>query len=117
MAPATRLFCYVILGSALLAGTAQSRTRVGAAPPPTPAEAKPAQDPTSRALLPLMTGEFALQAGRLPEAVASYLAAAEAAGDPALAEQATRIASWHGTKHAQRRPSRCGAGWAGRALH
>jgi len=92
MAPATRLFCHLILGTALLAASAQARTRVAAAPLPAPAESKPAQDPTSRALLPLMTGEFALQAGRLPEAVASYLAAAEAAGDPALAEQATRIA-------------------------
>ena len=39
-----------------------------------------------------LAGEFALQAGQLPDAARSYLAAARAAGDPVLAERATRIA-------------------------
>lgn len=43
-------------------------------------------------LQPLLTGEFALQAGKLDEASASYLDAARAARDPALAERATQIA-------------------------
>src|SRR5690606_13287089 len=44
-------------------------------------------------LEPTIAGEFALQAGRLDEAVRWYLQAAEAAGgDAGLAERATRIA-------------------------
>jgi tetratricopeptide (TPR) repeat protein len=39
-----------------------------------------------------LAGEFALQAGRLPEAAGRYLEAARAAADPVLAERATRIA-------------------------
>lgn len=39
-----------------------------------------------------LAGEFALQAGQLPEAARHYLAAARAAQDPVLAERATRIA-------------------------
>ncbi|RPE75540.1 tetratricopeptide repeat protein [Vulcaniibacterium tengchongense] len=59
-----------------------------AAATPRPAPA----DPVGAALEPLLAGEFALQAGRLDEAAASYLQAARAAGDVALAERATRIA-------------------------
>ena len=39
-----------------------------------------------------MAGEFALQAGKLPEASRWYLRAAQAEGDAGLAERATRIA-------------------------
>ena len=39
-----------------------------------------------------IAGEFALQAGQLPEAARRYLQAAQAASDPVLAERATRIA-------------------------
>ena len=39
-----------------------------------------------------LAGEFALQAGQLPDAARHYLAAARAAADPVLAERATRIA-------------------------
>jgi tetratricopeptide (TPR) repeat protein len=49
-------------------------------------------DPTSASLEPLLAGEFALQSGRLDEAAKSYLDAARAADDVALAERATRIA-------------------------
>ena len=40
----------------------------------------------------VLAGEFALQAGQLPEAARQYLQAARAASDPVLAERATRIA-------------------------
>lgn len=39
-----------------------------------------------------LVGEFALQAGQLPEAARQYLQAARSASDPVLAERATRIA-------------------------
>lgn len=52
-----------------------------------PAVAAPA-DPLEASL----AGEFALQAGQLPDAARHYLAAARAAEDPVLAERATRIA-------------------------
>lgn len=39
-----------------------------------------------------LAGEFALQAGKLPEAARQYLQAARSASDPVLAERATRIA-------------------------
>lgn len=54
--------------------------------------AAPARVPAA-VLEPAIAGEFALQAGRLGEAVRWYLQAAEAAeGDAGLAERATRIA-------------------------
>jgi tetratricopeptide (TPR) repeat protein len=56
------------------------------------AAARAADDPTATSLEPLLAGEFALQAGKLDEAARHYLQAARAAGDPALAERATRIA-------------------------
>ena len=46
------------------------------------------EDPVEASL----AGEFALQAGQLPEAARHYLAAARSARDPVLAERATRIA-------------------------
>lgn len=49
-------------------------------------------DAASRALEPLLLGEFALQAGRLDEAARAYLDAARAGNESALAERATRIA-------------------------
>ena len=58
---------------------------VMAAPPPTE-QVQP--DPMEASL----AGEFALQAGQLPEAARRYLDAAKAAEDPVLAERATRIA-------------------------
>jgi tetratricopeptide (TPR) repeat protein len=51
-----------------------------------------ASEATSKALEPLLAGEFALQAGRLDEAAKAYLQAARAAQDAALAERAARIA-------------------------
>ena len=39
-----------------------------------------------------IAGEFALQAGQLPDAAGQYLQAARSANDPVLAERATRIA-------------------------
>ena len=65
---------------------------------PAPAQASPPvagkapDDVVGRALEPLLTAEFALQAGRLDEAARAYLAAAQAADDVVLAERATRIA-------------------------
>ncbi|MBP6597742.1 MAG: tetratricopeptide repeat protein [Arenimonas sp.] len=50
--------------------------------------ANPPQDPLEASI----AGEFALQAGQLPEAARQYLQAARAANDPVLAERATRIA-------------------------
>ncbi|RZA19720.1 MAG: tetratricopeptide repeat protein [Lysobacteraceae bacterium] len=47
-----------------------------------------AEDPLEASI----AGEFALQAGQLPEAARRYLQAARSAGDPVLAERATRIA-------------------------
>jgi tetratricopeptide (TPR) repeat protein len=52
--------------------------------------AKPA-DKTAGVLEPVMAGEFALQAGKLPDAARLYLQAAEAGQDVGLAELATRI--------------------------
>lgn len=57
-----------------------------------PVAAAPASKP-SDPLVPVLAGEFALQAGRLPAAADWYLQAAEAApGDAGLAERAARIA-------------------------
>ncbi len=54
---------------------------------------KTATDRPKDGLVAVMAGEFALQAGRLPEATAWYLQAARAeSGDVGLAERATRIA-------------------------
>jgi len=50
-----------------------------------------AETTTSSVLEPVMAGEFALQAGKLPEASRLYLEAAEASKDTGLAELATRI--------------------------
>lgn len=62
-----------------------------AAAPPAPAGKAGTAEPAS--LTPVMAGEFALQAGKLPEAARWYLEAAEAGRDDAgLAERATRIA-------------------------
>lgn len=47
---------------------------------------------TGEVLEPVMAGEFALQAGDVPQAAAHYLRAAEVSADPGLAERATRIA-------------------------
>ena len=53
-----------------------------------PGASKPMVDPMEASL----AGEFALQAGQLPEAARQYLQAARSASDPVLAERATRIA-------------------------
>ncbi|MHB8911493.1 MAG: tetratricopeptide repeat protein [Lysobacter sp.] len=63
-----------------------------AAPASPPRAGKAPDDVVGRALEPLLTAEFALQAGRLDEAARAYLAAARAADDVVLAERATRIA-------------------------
>lgn len=53
-------------------------------------QAERAQEPS---LEPALVGEFALQAGKLPESATHYLLAAQASdGDAGLAERATRIA-------------------------
>ncbi len=56
-----------------------------------PVLAAPAADKTDP-LTPVMAGEFALQAGQLPEASRWYLEAAKTSNDAGLAERATRIA-------------------------
>ena len=53
-----------------------------------PVARAPAEDPLEASI----AGEFALQAGQLPEAARQYLQAARSASDPVLAERATRIA-------------------------
>ena len=65
-----------------------------AAPSAKPALTAPADASaaTSAALEPLLTGEFALQAGKLKEAATAYAAAARAAKDKELAARATDIA-------------------------
>ncbi|WP_254776720.1 tetratricopeptide repeat protein [Lysobacter sp. cf310] len=67
---------------------------VAAAPAAKPAAAvsADASAATSAALEPLLTGEFALQAGKLKEAATAYAAAARAAKDKELAARATDIA-------------------------
>lgn len=69
------LLCAALLSGALDAHAAK------------PLQASP-QDPLEASI----AGEFALQAGQLPEAARQYLQAARAASDPVLAERATRIA-------------------------
>ncbi|MBZ0088640.1 MAG: tetratricopeptide repeat protein [Thermomonas sp.] len=54
--------------------------------------ARPVAGPVVDPMEASMAGEFALQGGQLPEAARHYLDAARAAGDPVLAERATRIA-------------------------
>jgi len=79
--------------SVLLLGLAAWTACPGGIPAASAAPSRSAPDPSSIALEPALTGEFALQAGKLPEAAIAYLAAAEAtAGDADLAERATRIA-------------------------
>ncbi|WP_165402911.1 tetratricopeptide repeat protein [Pseudoxanthomonas winnipegensis] len=55
-------------------------------------ESVPPGGTTGAVLEPVMAGEFALQAGKLPEAARWYLQAAQAGQDVGLAELATRIA-------------------------
>ena len=57
-----------------------------------PATQKSQATTSPDALTPVMAGEFALQAGQLPEASRWYLQAAQADDDAGLAERATRIA-------------------------
>lgn len=56
------------------------------------AKAAPPADQPDDALGTVMAGEFALQAGQLPEAARWYLDAAKRGDDAGLAERATRIA-------------------------
>lgn len=57
-----------------------------------PGMATPARPKSDDTLTAVMAGEFALQAGQLPEASRWYLQAARASDDAGLAERATRIA-------------------------
>ena len=57
-----------------------------------PGSAAPAKPKPDGSLTAVMAGEFALQAGQLPEASRWYLQAARASDDAGLAERATRIA-------------------------
>ena len=63
-----------------------------AAPSAIAATASPSTDTRDDALATVMAGEFALQAGQLPEAARWYLDAAKRGDDAGLAERATRIA-------------------------
>ena len=67
-------------------------TMAAPAPAPPTMRGSTPDDVVGRMLEPLLTAEFALQAGRLDEAARAYLAAARAADDAVLAERATRIA-------------------------
>ncbi|MEP6907720.1 MAG: tetratricopeptide repeat protein [Pseudoxanthomonas sp.] len=58
----------------------------------TPVWAAPKPAQTEDVLSPVMAGEFALQAGQLPDASKWYLEAAQATDDTGLAELATRVA-------------------------
>lgn len=80
------LLLSLVASGAFAADVAPGSARLNAAPDST-RQAEPAP------LTPVMAGEFALQAGKLPEAARWYLEAAEAGRDDAgLAERATRIA-------------------------
>ncbi|MEO8367063.1 MAG: tetratricopeptide repeat protein [Pseudoxanthomonas sp.] len=57
-----------------------------------PGSAAPAKPKSDDLLTAVMAGEFAFQAGQLPEASRWYLQAARASDDAGLAERATRIA-------------------------
>lgn len=57
-----------------------------------PGNGKAGDDEVARALEPVLTGEFALSAGKLDEATKAYLEAARIGNDATLAERATRIA-------------------------
>ncbi|HWS77493.1 MAG TPA: tetratricopeptide repeat protein [Thermomonas sp.] len=75
-----RLRSSLLLCAALLAGAGS--LHAAQSPPVQP------EDPLEASI----AGEFALQAGQLPEAARRYLQAARSADDPVLAERATRIA-------------------------
>ena len=75
---------------ALVLGLSSPPATAAAVSPPAASNAR--DDVVGRALEPLLTAEFALQAGRLDEAARAYLAAARATDDVVLAERATRIA-------------------------
>ncbi|GHA89519.1 tetratricopeptide repeat protein [Cognatilysobacter bugurensis] len=88
MPPAFCLLRCAVLATALLAAPALAAEPAAGASSP---KAAAASEATSKALEPLLAGEFALQAGRLDDAAKAYLQAAQAAQDAALAERATRI--------------------------
>lgn len=75
----------IIVGTLLLAAAAVPAFAASAPASPAPAR-------SADALTPVIAGEFALQAGQLPEASRWYLQAAQADDDAGLAERATRIA-------------------------
>ncbi len=80
------LLLSLLASAAFAADVEPGSARLNAAPD-SARQAEPAP------LTPVMAGEFALQAGKLPEAARWYLEAAEAGRDDAgLAERATRIA-------------------------
>jgi tetratricopeptide (TPR) repeat protein len=80
----------VLAGAVLAVLLAPAAAAPGAKPAlAVPADASAA---TSAALEPLLTGEFALQAGKLKEAATAYAAAARASKDKELAARATDIA-------------------------
>lgn len=90
MPSALRLLRRAALATALLAALpAAAQPPASVARPPRAADAGEA---TSKALEPLLVGEFALQAGRLDDAASAYFEAAQAVQDAALAERAARIA-------------------------
>ncbi len=86
-AVAFRAAAALVAGFAFALSTAAAAPAAGARTPAAGTTVPPA------VLEPAIAGEFALQAGRLDEAVRWYLQAASAAeGDAGLAERATRIA-------------------------
>lgn len=92
----------VLFGVGLFGALLAAPVRAAALPPGPSAAAlaaaqatireRAAADPTGSSLEALMSGEFALQAGKLNDAATAYLKAARAAGDAGLAERATSIA-------------------------
>ncbi|MGO4223601.1 tetratricopeptide repeat protein [Lysobacter sp. TAF61] len=88
MPVALRTLCFILVATLATAPLSAAEHAARAKP----GKAATVADPTSVSLEPLLAGEFALQSGRLDEAAKSYLDAARAAEDVALAERATRIA-------------------------
>ncbi len=89
--PALIRISSVLLLSLVASGVVAADVAPGSARPSAAPDSARQAEPAP--LTPVMAGEFALQAGKLPEAARWYLEAAEAGRDDAgLAERATRIA-------------------------
>lgn len=84
----------IALGAGVLGACASISSGNRAAPPPQPLQklTVPSAAVKDDVLTQLLTAEFALSENRFEEAVEAYLRAASLSDDPAVAEQATRIA-------------------------